>query len=308
MARRWITVLAAALLCTSACTAAGGAAPSTDPSSGPSSGPSAGGTPSAPSYASYVALGDSYTAGPLIETTDVNDGCFRSDHDYPSLLAKRLRITHLRDVSCSSARTRDLAHRQHTFRGGLRPPQLRAVRPGTDLVTLGMGGNDFDLFGTLVQRCTALRGTDPTGAPCTAQLRRTEPGLFGDIRRVGVRLTRSLDAIHRRAPHARVVLVGYLRLAPTHGTCPSRLPLADGDYPLANRVSRALRGTMRQAAAAGHATFVDMYQASAGHDACSARPWVNGRGSIPGVAIAYHPFVAGMHAVARQVRAALASP
>lgn len=38
----------------------------------------------------YVALGDSFTAGPLVPVTDVASGCFRSDHNYPTLLAERL--------------------------------------------------------------------------------------------------------------------------------------------------------------------------------------------------------------------------
>ncbi len=34
---------------------------------------------------SYVALGDSYTSGPLIPQQQPNPlGCLRSDHDYPS--------------------------------------------------------------------------------------------------------------------------------------------------------------------------------------------------------------------------------
>jgi lysophospholipase L1-like esterase len=100
-------------------------------------------------FASYVALGDSYTAAPLVPTTDLADGCLRSDHNYPTLLAKRLHVRHFTDVSCSGATTGDLTHRQHTYRQASVPPQLRAVHRDTDLVTVGIGGNDFDLFGTL---------------------------------------------------------------------------------------------------------------------------------------------------------------
>ena len=38
----------------------------------------------------YVALGDSFTSGPLVPTTDLADGCLRSDGNYPSLLATSL--------------------------------------------------------------------------------------------------------------------------------------------------------------------------------------------------------------------------
>ena len=36
----------------------------------------------------YVALGDSYTSGPLIPR-QVDAGCARSDHNYPSIVAAR---------------------------------------------------------------------------------------------------------------------------------------------------------------------------------------------------------------------------
>jgi lysophospholipase L1-like esterase len=288
----WLAVL----LLSSACTSPPAASPAPTVSS--SSGP-------ATAYASYVALGDSYTAGPFITTTDVAGGCFRSDHNYPSLLAERLGVRKFRDVSCSGATTHDIARRQRLFRGGRAPAQLRAVRPGTDLVTLGIGGNDFDLFQTLAGTCTALRSSDPTGAPCTARLRGAKPGPHVVLRRVQARVARVLRAIQRRAPHAAVVLVGYLRLAPTTGTCPARLPLADGDYAWANRMSRALSRTMARAARAAGARFVDMYRASAGHDVCSRHPWTNGRKTVQGKAFAYHPVVAGMRAVAARIAAAL---
>jgi lysophospholipase L1-like esterase len=292
---RWATLAVAALLCLSACT------------SGPSSGGAAHPTPSAaptPQFRSYAALGDSYTAGPFIPTTDLAGGCFRSDHDYPALLARRLHVERLRDVSCSAATTRDLARPQHTFQGAKVPAQLHAVRPDTDLVTLGIGGNDFGLFGTLIQTCTFLRATDPGGAPCARTLLQRRPHLFADIRRTGARLTRALTEIEQRAPRATVVLVGYLRLAPEHGSC-ARLPLAAGDYRVANRVSRALDHAMHRAAARAHASYVDMDAISVGHDVCSAHPWVNGSRTIRGKAFAYHPLESGMRGVAAAIAARL---
>ena len=38
-------------------------------------------------YRSYVALGDSYTAAPLVPSTDTSNGCLRSSGNYPSLVA-----------------------------------------------------------------------------------------------------------------------------------------------------------------------------------------------------------------------------
>jgi lysophospholipase L1-like esterase len=272
-----------------------------------SSGPRGTASPSAsatPRYSHYVALGDSYTAGPFIPTSDLASGCLRSDHDYPRLVARRLGITDVHDVSCSGATTGDLTQVQNTFGDARIPPQLDAVDADTDLVTIGIGGNDLDLFGTLVGTCTQLRASDPTGSPCTRRLARTGPHLGTATRTIRAHVTTALRRIHARAPRATVVLVGYLRLVPDSGTC-AALPLADGDYAQGRRISRILSRSLHQAAARAGARFVDMYAASRGHDICSAHPWVNGGTTDRQRALAYHPFAVGMRADADGVLAAL---
>jgi hypothetical protein len=101
-----------------------------------------------------------------------------------------------------------------------------------------------------------------------------------------------------------VVLVGYLRLVPDHGTCRA-LPLADGDYAQGRRISRVLSRSLRQAAGRAGVAYVDMYAASKGHDICSSDPWVNGATTDRRRALAFHPFAAGMRADAEGVLAAL---
>jgi lysophospholipase L1-like esterase len=253
-----------------------------------------------PPFRTYVALGDSFSAGPLIPTSDLAGGCLRSDHNYPSLVAERLRVDTFVDVTCSGAQTADLVRPQRPFEDSRIPPQLRAVTADTDLVTIGIGGNDLDLFGTLVDTCTRLRASDPTGAPCTRALARTGANCAATTRTIRDRVTAALRAIRHRAPHATVVLVGYLRLAPDRGTCPE-LPLATGDYAQGRRVSRMLDRALAQAARRAGVEFVDMYTASRGHDICSDHPWVNGSVTDRARALAYHPFAVGMRADADAV-------
>jgi lysophospholipase L1-like esterase len=255
----------------------------------------------------YVALGDSYTAGPLIPTTDLAGGCARSDHNYPSMVADELDVAELVDVSCSGARTLDLTGFQHPFQGSRVPPQLRAVTPDTTLVTLGIGGNDLHLFTTLIHTCTQLRPTDPGGAPCARELARNGPDLDAAVDTISRRVVRVLRLVEARAPRARVLLVGYLRLVPDEGTCVS-LPMAAGDYAEGRRIGRALDRALHRAARRAGVAFVDMYAASLGHDICSSDPWVNGSVTDRQRALAYHPFAAGMRATAREVVATLDSP
>lgn len=252
----------------------------------------------------YVALGDSYSAGPLIPTTDLAGGCARSDHNYPSLLAARLHVTSFADVTCSGAQTRDLTGVQRPFGDSRIPPQLRAVTPVTTLVTLGIGGNDLDLFGTLIGTCTRLRSSDPRGSPCARHLAAAGPDLQAATRTISARVATSLRAVRAKAPRARVVLVGYLRLVPDRGTCRG-LPLAAGDYAEGRRISRALDLALRHAARTTGTTYVDMYAVSRGHDICSPDPWVNGAVTNRRRALAYHPFASGMRADARAILAAL---
>lgn len=258
-----------------------------------------------PRFHKYVALGDSYTAAPLVPNTDVANGCFRSDHNYPSLVAERLDIPRLVDVSCSGARTGDLTHRQHTVGSATVRPQLAAVDRRTDLVTLGIGGNDFGLFETLVSTCTQLRRQDPAGSPCADALRARGVDLVAKTRQIGSRVEAVVRIVRQRAPGATVVLVGYLRLAPSNGRCRD-LPFAAGDYAFGRRVSQALNAAIERAARRTGARFVDMYAASRGHDVCSSDPWVNGSRTVRGEALAYHPFAAGESAVAEELVKALA--
>src|SRR5215212_4544922 len=58
--------------------------------------------PAAASAAPYVALGDSYVAGPGIPLPIKPWGCIKSDHNYAHLAAPRLGLD-LRDPSCSGA-------------------------------------------------------------------------------------------------------------------------------------------------------------------------------------------------------------
>src|SRR3954462_5512053 len=63
-------------------------------------------------YDQYVALGDSYTAAPLVPPTDSSTICLRSGVNYPALVARAMPGTALTDVSCSGATTADTTRSQ----------------------------------------------------------------------------------------------------------------------------------------------------------------------------------------------------
>ena len=294
------TVLSAAVLVVLASCSSSGSGSSDAGSSDEQRTAEAGRGEGAPAYdiERYVALGDSYTAAPLIAGKMSNDGCFRSSNNYPSLVAAELEGATFVDRSCGGATTRDMAGRQDTGFGRV-PPQFGALTADTDLVTIGIGGNDFGVFGSLIQGCPGLRRTDPTGSPCRDYFSgggRDE--LLARATRVQGRVTGVLRQIAKRAPGATVVVVDYPRITPRSGTCPRLLPLATGDYRWAGQVNDRLSRSVRRAARRAGATYVDVQGASAGHDICSDDPWVNGQKTIQGKALAYHPFAEEQRAVA----------
>ncbi|MCK2240855.1 MULTISPECIES: SGNH/GDSL hydrolase family protein [unclassified Crossiella] len=252
----------------------------------------------------YVALGDSFTSGPLIPLPRLNPlGCARSTENYPSLLNRRIRPARFTDISCGAADTTNMTQPQ-SVPLGRNPAQFSALTKDTDLVSVSIGGNDFSVFGETISTCASLRASDPGGAPCAKK--------FGDelSKRIGQtegRVVAVLRGIRERAPKARVLVVGYPRIAPPSGTCPNTLPFATGDYPFLDGVEQQLNAALRRAAGATGDTYVDTYGPSLGHDACQRRgvAWVNGQHTDLLAAASYHPFRTGMVGMADAVQRAL---
>ena len=250
----------------------------------------------------YVALGDSYTAAPGVPETDDESGCSRSSHNYPSLVAEELDLV-LADVSCTGADTLALVGTQQTSRGPV-PPQFLSVVPGVEVVTLGIGGNDEDLFSDLVTTCLSLASDDPTGSPCRDAMATAGGGdiAMDRIGIIGTRLTSALTGVLDRVPGAAVVLVGYPQLVPESGRCDS-LPLADGDYAYVRSLTEQLGAATEEAAKETGVRYADVLAASAGHDVCAgADAWVNGIANSDGRSAApLHPFAEEQAAVAELV-------
>ncbi|MDQ6642622.1 MAG: SGNH/GDSL hydrolase family protein [Actinomycetota bacterium] len=259
----------------------------------------------------YVALGDSYTAAPYVYLTDVANGCLRSNANYPALLAKKLRVAALVDVSCSAATTLDLTESQTTFNARLRP-QFDALTRGTQLVTIGLGANDFGLFASLSRGCPLV---GPAGRPLTASPDATRcgtvdlPTAISNIHGIERLLTRSLRQVHRGAPKATVVLVGYPRITSPSVSCPKLLPVSHAHSVVIDELTHRLSVAMRSAAKASGSVFIDMYAASRGHDVCAGRAaWVNGVKTDTKRAAPLHPFAEEQRAVADLIARQLTQP
>jgi lysophospholipase L1-like esterase len=256
--------------------------------------------------ATYVGLGDSAAAGPLIpDQIPAPLGCWRSDRDFAHVLAASRGIS-LRDVSCSAARTEDMATAQDVFLGP-NPPQLDALGSDTGIVTLQIGGNDIG-FGEIERACTTA---SPFGHPCRDRYAPDWPGgsdvLAERIVATAPKVAAVLRAIHERAPAARVLVVGYAAIFPRSGHgCWPQLAFAWQDVPYLRATHEALNAMLAEQAAANEATYVDTYAASAGRDACRSPSvrWIEP--TLPlNAAAPLHPNARGMRGVASAVSSAL---
>ncbi|MCW2752834.1 MAG: Lipase 2 precursor [Marmoricola sp.] len=252
-------------------------------------------------FDSYAALGDSYSAG--VALTPLSDAtCLRSSSNYVGLLADKLHIPSVEDATCGGAKSVNLTQPQVTAYG-TNPPQLDAVSAGTKLVTLGIGLNDYNLSFALLYTCLPVNGVRT--ATCTAFLNAKQSVITDVIKKMGDLVTNDLKEIRAKAPHARIVLVGYPRLLADDTDCPAQVPVPNEAADRIRETLRDVNDTFIHIASSQKVDYLDMYAASVGHDVCSADPWVNGQTAIPGKAYAFHPFATYHVAVADKLYALL---
>ena len=248
----------------------------------------------------YVALGDSYTAGPVIPVQRIDPiGCERSTNNYPALLARTLQIRDYTDVSCSGAKTINMTAPQSVPLLGVNQPQFDALRPDTDLVTLTIGGNDIG-FAEIIFTCARASATDPLGNPCQREATTGGGDFYAQrVAEAAPKVAQVLDGIRARSPHATVLLVGYLRILPPAVGCFPVFPIARGDVPYLDGLEQQLNTMLADQALRYGAEFVDSYRRSLGHDACQLPlvKWVEG--TVPtSPAAPVHPNALGMQQVA----------
>ena len=230
--------------------------------------------------ASYVALGDSFTAGPGITEQQPDSGlCQRSTRNWPALLANDVGLP-VTDVSCSGATTADLVE---TVTSGV-------LDKGPRLVTVSSGGNDGGLFSSLLQACAGGGGT------CSDYVRDQVPSI---LQKTTDDLAALLDDVTTKVPDAQVVLVGYPRIAPDTGSCPA-IGISDTAPVLA--AETALDAALADAGQRAGVPYVSLRDGSSGHDACAgADAWTNGVSAPSGDGIIFHPNARGMQGVAKIV-------
>lgn len=254
---------------------------------------------------SYVALGDSYSAGVGAEATvaDKNplNRCHRTSKAYFHEVSRAFRFAKGAAFwACSGATIADVLN----GRGG-EPSQLGRIGADTSLVTLSVGGNDVG-FSKVLAGCVVKL---PWSGSCTKQ-GEDVAGRMAELRRG---LPDLLRKITDRAPGARVVVMGYPKaFSEVSGVDGDNISVGDQRwlnaraYDLGRLIKQsAEEADARIATRKGHGSveFVDAYSAFAGHEVGSKDAYMNGLlldlPALKAEPRSYHPTIAGQQALAR---------
>jgi lysophospholipase L1-like esterase len=257
-----------------------------------------------------VALGDSNTSGAGLPgpLAGAPKNCFRTENGYPSIAAEALGQKEFATVACSGAGMSAFAAKMALYPDGEAPPQFNALKGNETIVSLTIGDNDAG-FGQVTQTC--LNATSPSATPCKDEFGADGAKLKSAAAALAKPLGEQLDAIHDRSPRAKVFVVGYGPIIPKDGKgCWGKVNVSAADAPIFYGWQNAITETEKATAKTHAATYVDFFNAGAGHDACKslAKRWTN---PVTGVGTAgwpLHPTIIGTHAAAAMlVKSARAS-
>jgi lysophospholipase L1-like esterase len=226
--------------------------------------------PANASGADYVALGDSYSSGVGSGDYGSSGSCERSSHAYAQLWANANAPASFAFTACSGATTADVINNQ-----------LGPLTSSTTLVSITIGGNDAHFADTME---TCVLDSEST---CLNQIaadedyaRTTLPG----------NLDRAYDAIHAKAPNARVVVLDYPHLYQLNGTC--WLGLSETERSALNGAADELDTVIQDRATAHGFVFADVRGQFTNHEICGTQEqWLHGV-TWP-ITDSYHPTADG---------------
>ncbi|KAJ6108333.1 hypothetical protein N7523_009656 [Penicillium sp. IBT 18751x] len=236
-----------------------------------------------------ASLGSSFASGPGIPPEIPPLGAGRSGQNYPHLLAQHLDAK-LTDLTVSGSTLLDITitHQINPFTGGLFPTQLSNLPEDADIVTITAGGNDINYIGGQISDACAAMGVESPVANTGAL---SPDALAG-------RLAGVLDAIHERAPGARVFLVEYLAVLGPDTRPGQDIPFnrerVEHYIGIASAMSRAYCEVAESRSEWCQRVSVNEY--SLRHALGSEEPWVGRFDGSDGPML--HPKLVGMKAVA----------
>lgn len=259
---------------------------------------------------SYVALGDSYSAG---EGNGPFDGdCHRAqrgDSAYPRMLPSLVDYVSAPSFhACTGAVTADVWRRRQPNRSAQRV-QTTYVNHSTRLVTLTIGGNDLR-FSSIVAEC--LSPSDCTKSELADEVR-------AGLATIGPKLVNTYEQVRERMdPGGQLVVAGYPHLFASgpDSDCKPFISVREAAWidslvDSGNAKIAAAVQTARQTS--GNVSYVNVTGSFAGHELCTEDQWLYGLhlaldGGPTLIKGSYHPTRAGQRAYANAFAAFLRRP
>ncbi|MER7520626.1 SGNH/GDSL hydrolase family protein [Streptomyces sp. NPDC126499] len=219
----------------------------------------------------YVALGDSYSSGVGAGSYDSASGnCKRSTKAFPVLWKNANAPSSFAFTACSGARTGDVTANQ-----------LGPLSTATDLVSLTVGGNDAG-FADVMTTCVLQ-----SESACISRINQAKA--YVDSTLPG-KLDSVYSAIRAKAPHARVVVLGYPRFYKLDGSCVAGM--TENERRAINDAADYLNAATAKRAADHGYTFASVVSAFTGHEICSGAAWLHSVNWL-NIGESYHPTAAG---------------
>jgi lysophospholipase L1-like esterase len=243
-----------------------------------------------------VSLGSSFAAGPGLPPLSLKTA-LRSSLNYASLLSTHFSYHHT-DLTVSGATLSNITTTPQTIFWTTFPPQLASVPEDAHIITLTAGGNDLRyISGLMKDEFLSSRLGAYFGFLMPVKVEEVKTS----IEELAERFVEVVDAIHTKAPKAKIYLVEYLTLLSPSTQSGIHVCLPDEGIKKYQQVGRDLQRAYELASQkmSEWCTLVNVTEMSRDHGIGKEEPWVEGlsaeslwRGN------AMHPKQRGMRAVA----------
>ncbi len=249
-----------------------------------------------------TALGSSFAAGISIPPATGPKAASRSASNYAHLLSSSL-SAQLTDLTISGATLKSIAFEPQITRSGESfPPQVEGLEKDVEVVTITAGGNDLGYVGALM--LDSVKSYTVGSLACnlydyfSSADEEKEAMSEEELTELYLQV---LDAIHARAPKAKVFIVEYLTLLGPDAK-PGDVPLSAEQIVYHRSIGEKLQRATAKAADARKewCECAHVHHLSREHGIGSNEPWVEGFGLgmlVRGIA-PFHPNAAGHRAVA----------
>ncbi|CZS94911.1 uncharacterized protein RCO7_06501 [Rhynchosporium graminicola] len=243
-----------------------------------------------------ISLGSSFAAGPGIPPLSLRSAG-RSSKNYASLLSQHFSFQHT-DLTVSGATLSNITSAPQEFFGTTFAPQITAVTEDADIITITAGGNDLQYVGGLT---TEELLSTWAGRLFNLFRTRSQPAEAISIDELAENFINVLDAVHAKAPKAKIYLVAYLTLLSPATESGIHVSLSAEAIKKYQQIAEDLLNAYKLASQARSewCSLVDVAELSKEHGILTDEPWVEGLsiGSIWG-GNPMHPNEKGMRAVA----------